>query len=98
MRRGPNVGNRKTDRYRVGERVAVIEVDDSGPGIKDTDLEKIFEPFFTTKPTGVGTGLGLSISRQIVDLHGGTIDIANRDGGGARVTITLKVENAGGHT
>jgi signal transduction histidine kinase len=97
MRRGPNVGNRKTDRYRVGERVAVIEVDDSGPGIKDADLEKIFEPFFSTKPTGVGTGLGLSISRQIVDMHGGMIDIANRDGGGARVTITLKVENAGGH-
>ena len=95
LRRGPNVGNRKTDRFRPGERVALIEVDDSGPGIKDADLKKIFDPFFTTKPTGVGTGLGLSISRQIVDMHGGTIDIGNRDGGGARVTMTFKLNDGG---
>jgi signal transduction histidine kinase len=43
----------------------------------------------------VGTGLGLSISRQIVDMHGGTIEIGNRDEGGARVTITLKLNNDG---
>jgi signal transduction histidine kinase len=98
LRRGPNVGDRKTDRYRPGERVAVIEVDDSGPGIKDADLKKLFDPFFTTKPTGVGTGLGLSISRQIVDLHGGSIDIGNRDAGGARVTITFKLDDGGART
>lgn len=95
LRRGPFVGDRKTDRFRSGERVAVIEVDDSGPGIKDADMKKIFDPFFTTKPTGVGTGLGLSISRQIVDMHGGTIDIGNRDGGGARVTMTFKLDGNG---
>jgi signal transduction histidine kinase len=93
--RGPNVGDRKTDRFKPGERVAVIEVDDSGPGIKAADLKKIFDPFFTTKPLGVGTGLGLSISRQIVDMHGGTIDIGNREGGGARVTITFKLDQGG---
>ena len=91
--RGPNIGHRKTDRYTPGERVVIVEMDDSGPGIRDADLKKIFEPFFTTKPTGVGTGLGLSISRQIVDMHGGTIAIGNRDAGGARVTITLKLDN-----
>lgn len=95
LRRGPLVGDRKTDRFRPGERVAVIEVDDSGPGIKDSDMKKIFDPFFTTKPTGVGTGLGLSISRQIVDMHGGTIDIGNREEGGARVTVTFKFEGNG---
>jgi signal transduction histidine kinase len=95
LKRGPNVGDRTTDRFKPGERVAVIEVEDSGPGIKDADLKKIFDPFFTTKPTGVGTGLGLSISRQIVDMHGGTIDIGNREAGGARVTITFKLDHAG---
>ena len=95
LKRGPFVGDRKTDRFKPGERVAVIEVDDSGPGIKDADMKKIFDPFFTTKPTGVGTGLGLSISRQIVDMHGGTIDIGNRDEGGARVTVMFKLEGNG---
>ena len=95
LRRGPLVGDRKTDRFRPGERVAVIEVDDSGPGIKDSDMKRIFDPFFTTKPTGVGTGLGLSISRQIVDMHGGTINIGNRDEGGARVTVTFKIDGNG---
>ena len=95
LRRGPFVGDRNTDRFKPGERVAVIEVDDSGPGIKEADMKKIFDPFFTTKPTGVGTGLGLSISRQIVDMHGGTIDIGNRDEGGARVTVTFKLDTQG---
>jgi signal transduction histidine kinase len=95
LRRGPNVGDRKMDRFKPGEPVAIIEVDDSGPGVKDSDLKKIFDPFFTTKPTGVGTGLGLSISRQIVDMHGGTIEIGNRDGGGARVTVTFKLNHGG---
>ena len=93
LNHGADIGHRKTDRYTPGERVAIVEVDDSGPGIRDADLKKIFEPFFTTKPTGVGTGLGLSISRQIVDMHGGAISIGNRDAGGARVTIILKLDN-----
>jgi signal transduction histidine kinase len=92
LTRGALVGYRKTDRYAPGERVVIIRIDDSGPGIPEEHLEKIFDPFFTTKPTGRGTGLGLSVSQQIVEMHGGTIDVANRGGGGASVTITLKVE------
>ena len=95
LRRGPGIGHRATDKFRPGQHVAIVEVDDSGPGIKQADLDKLFEPFFTTKPTGAGTGLGLSISRQIVDMHGGTIEIGNRDEAGARVTITLKLNNDG---
>jgi two-component system NtrC family sensor kinase len=96
LTRGALVGHRKTDRYTSGDRVVIIRIEDSGPGIPALYLDKIFDPFFTTKPTGRGTGLGLSVSQQIVEMHGGTIDVANRDAGGARVTITLKVDREGG--
>jgi signal transduction histidine kinase len=66
-----------------------VEIDDTGPGIPDAYRTKLFEPFFTTKPAGQGTGLGLCVARQIIQLHGGTIELGNRPEGGARVTIVL---------
>ncbi len=59
----------------------VIEVEDTGPGIPLESLTKIFDPFYTTKPTGQGTGLGLAVSRQIIEMHGGTLEIENNDTG-----------------
>ena len=93
--RGTNVGHRKTDRYVPGESVAVVRIEDAGPGVATEHLTKVFDPFFSTKPVGRGTGLGLSVSRQIVEMHGGTLEIGNRDEGGARVTMTLKLEPDG---
>lgn len=95
LARGTNVGYRMTDRYIPGERVAIIRIEDSGPGIPKEHLKNIFDPFFTTKPAGRGTGLGLSVCRQIVEMHGGTVDIGNRDTGGARVTVILKIDTHG---
>jgi signal transduction histidine kinase len=92
MTSGALVGHRKTDWFSCGERVVVVRIEDTGPGIPEEYLEKIFDPFFSTKPTGRGTGLGLSVSQQIVEMHGGTIDVGNQDTGGARVTVTLKVD------
>lgn len=91
---GKGVGHRRTDRYVPGERVAVVRIDDSGSGIPEEHLAKLFDPFFTTKPVGKGTGLGLPVCRQIVEMHGGSIDIGNREGGGARVTVMLKLEES----
>lgn len=78
----------KSQRFHVGERAIRVRVEDTGPGISNQHLERLFDPFFTTKPTGQGTGLGLSVSRNIVKLHGGSIDIGNRPEGGA-VAILL---------
>jgi signal transduction histidine kinase len=72
-----------------GEPALTVEIDDTGPGIPDAYLTKVFDPFFTTKPTSQGSGLGLCVARQIVQLHGGTIELRNRAEGGARVTIVL---------
>jgi signal transduction histidine kinase len=48
---------------------------------------KLFEPFFTTKAPGQGTGLGLAIVRRIMEIHGGSIRLNNRQEGGARATL-----------
>ncbi|CAA7618840.1 sensor histidine kinase [Magnetospirillum sp. SS-4] len=66
-----------------------IVIEDNGPGMAEDILLKVFDPFFTTKPVGKGTGLGLWISYGIVKDHGGSLDAANRAGGGGRFTITL---------
>lgn len=73
----------------LGDRVE-IRIRDNGTGIPANLTEKIFNPFFTTKPAGEGTGLGLSISHDIiVKQHGGTIDVATREGNFTEFTIVL---------
>jgi len=64
-----------------------IEVADTGRGIPAEDLERIFDPFFSTSREG--TGLGLAISREIVESHGGRIEVESRPGRGARFAIVL---------
>jgi signal transduction histidine kinase len=66
-----------------------IEVADNGPGIPREIRPRIFDPFFTTKPEGEGTGLGLALARGIVENHGGTIDVQDAPGEGARFVIEL---------
>jgi len=84
-----NPGGRSGGKFRAGEKMAVIEIQDTGPGIPKDALSKIFDPFFTTKETGKGMGLGLTLGRKIVELHHGMIEIGNLPGGGTKVTILL---------
>jgi len=67
------VPGRVTIRTYDKDARVVLEVEDTGPGVRPTDEPRLFEPFFTTKPVGHGTGLGLSISYGIVESLGGTI-------------------------
>ncbi len=69
-----------------------IDVSDEGEGIPDDMLQEIFTPFFTTKQIGLGTGLGLSIARELLDEHGGWIEVDNRRPRGARFSIFLRLE------
>ena len=71
---------------RHGEEIE-IAIADSGPGIAPEVLPKIFDPLFSTK--SFGTGLGLPTVKQIVEQHGGRIEIASTVGSGTRVVVCL---------
>jgi PAS domain S-box-containing protein len=71
---------------------AVITITDHGLGMDSKVQARLFEPFFTTKKRG--TGLGLSIVRQIIDLHGGTIEVHSEKGQGTTFRIELPTESS----
>ena len=89
------INNGFHNRFKSGDNVIIVEIADSGPGIKDADLERIMDPFFTTKPVGQGTGLGLSVCRNIIELHHGIFMICNRKSRGAKVMIYLPYPTSG---
>ena len=84
---------------RVAGDHATFEVADAGPGIPPGDLQRVFERFYRVDKSRVrnpgGTGIGLAIVRHLVELLGGTVAAANREGGGAVFTVTLPVRDAG---
>ncbi|HVP70553.1 MAG TPA: ATP-binding protein, partial [Gemmatimonadaceae bacterium] len=71
-----------------------LRVSDTGPGIPRGVMAKLFDPFFTTRAGG--TGLGLSISQTIMQEHGGSIEIASREGRGTTVLLNFPVEKRHG--
>ncbi len=81
-----------TVRTRVENNEAVIELTDTGCGIKDEDLKNIFNPFFTTKQQG--TGLGLAVTHKIIQEHNGKIKVESALGGGTVFKIYLPVEDS----
>ncbi|TZE81129.1 sensor histidine kinase [Calorimonas adulescens] len=69
--------------------IARIVVQDTGCGIPEGDLNHITEKFYTAKAKASGSGLGLAISKEIIELHGGKINIKSRVGEGTSVMIEL---------
>ncbi|HEX2476610.1 MAG TPA: HAMP domain-containing sensor histidine kinase [Lacipirellulaceae bacterium] len=78
------------------EPFAEISVRDNGPGISAKIRERMFDPFFSGREAGRGLGFGLSKCWRIVTDHGGRIVVEQPAGGGAEITIFLKLEAAMG--
>ncbi|MGE5500934.1 MAG: ATP-binding protein [Ignavibacteriales bacterium] len=72
---------------------AIVEIDDEGPGIPPSEMERVFDPFYRGEPsrshqTG-GAGLGLAVVRSIARAHGGDVTLRNRPGKGLTARLAL---------
>lgn len=79
---------------------AILEVADTGPGLRDADRSKIFERFYRAdiaRAGSEGSGLGLSIVRAVAQAHGGEVTAENREAGGALFRVRLPLTASGSH-
>ena len=91
LRHTPQGGRVDVGIYREGARV-ILQVEDTGPGIPVSDLERVFEPFVRgSRPAGEGSGLGLSIVKRIVERLKGSVTLENVPKSGLRVTVSFPV-------
>jgi PAS domain S-box-containing protein len=84
----PN-GGTLTVKTSTRDREIVIEISDTGIGIKEENISKIFDAFFTTKSSVKGVGLGLSVCYGFIIEHGGDIKAESTEGAGTTFVITL---------
>lgn len=73
--------------YDQQQELAIFEVRDNGPGVKDEDKLRLFEPYFSTKKAG--TGLGLAIASTVVADHDGSIRVRDNEPSGACFIVEL---------
>ena len=87
-------GGKRAPGHRISVSIAredqriVVDVDDTGRGLPETDRDRLTEPYVTTREKG--TGLGLAIVKRIMEDHGGSIALMDRESGGTRVRLTFR--------
>jgi two-component system sensor histidine kinase HydH len=92
LRSSPSGGKVRMELTRVPGGLCVV-VEDQGAGLSGVDLQRVFEPFFTSRATGAG--LGLAVVRRVALAHGGSVDVRDRPGGGARFEFRLPLSPKG---
>ena len=75
----------------AAEAKYILKVRDNGTGIEEKNLTKVYDPFFTTKTTGEAAGVGLYLTREIIQNHGGDINVVSVQGEYTEFTITLPI-------
>jgi two-component system NtrC family sensor kinase len=90
----PQGGNLWVSTKLCNDNSVELVIRDDGIGVPPEHLPHIFEPFYTTKEAG-GSGLGLAISQNIMERHGGSIDLQSVVGKGTRITIVLPINREG---
>lgn len=88
-------GDTTTVSARVEGNNIIIEVEDTGCGISATDLPKIKTKFYKANLTRRGSGIGLAVADEIIQMHGGRLDVSSVEGEGTTVTITLPIMERG---
>ena len=92
----PRGGHVRVEVRAANDGGATIEVADTGVGIDPGELPRIFDRFFrgsrASEARGSGSGLGLAIVRSIVEMHGGTVTVSSRLGGGSTFLVTLPAQ------
>jgi len=81
-------------RHSLREDKLLVDFEDTGIGIPESNLSKLFEPFFTTKKKGKGVGLGLSVAYGIIQEHGGSIHVKSEEGKGTKFCVRFPLKPA----
>ena len=77
---------------RSDEKNVIIEITDNGAGISDEKLPRLFEPYYTSKRNGIG--LGLASTLNIIQSHGGAIEVTSEERKGTTFTVSLPLKNS----
>jgi len=75
------------NKFKAGEKIAVIQFTDNGVGMSEETKKRIFDPFFTTKKSGIG--LGLAVCFGIIENHNGVIEVDSQLGRGTVFSVKM---------
>jgi two-component system osmolarity sensor histidine kinase EnvZ len=93
IQNGLTYGNNVIVNIQKGNNRALITIEDDGPGIPEDQYKNVFKPFFrldkSRSPNQSGVGLGLAIVEDIINAHGGAIQLGKSKDGGLQVRVTL---------